>query len=80
MSTKKTSQRFKHKIDAVGDRLGEVRIGAKLLAEADEDEGLNEPVEVSSHRVALLGQKNPVCEVPPVSQLSAGRVAPPFSG
>jgi hypothetical protein len=49
-----------------------------LLAEADEDEGLNQPVEVSSHRVALLGPKNPVRESPPVLQLSAGRVAPPF--
>jgi hypothetical protein len=39
--------------------LGEVAVGAKLLAEADKDQGLNEPVEVSSHRVALLGRKNP---------------------
>jgi hypothetical protein len=51
MSTKKTSQSPKHKINAVCDRLGEVRVGAKLLAEANEDEGLNEPVEVSFHRV-----------------------------
>jgi hypothetical protein len=37
MSTKKTSQSPKHKINAVGDRLGKVAVGAKLLAEADED-------------------------------------------
>jgi hypothetical protein len=60
--------------------LGEVGVGAKLLAEADEDQRLNEAVYVASHRVALLGRKNPVCESPPVLQLSAGRVAPPFSG
>jgi hypothetical protein len=59
MSTKKTSQSPKHKINAVSDRMGYVRIGAKLLAEADEDEGLNEAVCVASHRVALLGRKNP---------------------
>ena len=62
----------------MSDRLGKVAVGAKLLAEADEDKGLNEPVKVSSHRVALLGRKNPVRKPPPVSQLSAGRVAPPF--
>ena len=44
MSTKKTSQRSKHKIDAASDRLGKVRVGAELLPEADTDEGLNEPV------------------------------------
>jgi hypothetical protein len=59
MSTKKTSQRSEHKINAVSDSLGEVGISSKLLPEADEDEGLDEPVEVSSHRVALLGRKNP---------------------
>ena len=51
MSTNKTSQRSKHKINAVSDRLGEVRIGAKLLAEADEDKGLNEPVKCLFHGV-----------------------------
>jgi hypothetical protein len=77
VSSKKSGERGNKQIDAVGDRLGEVTVGAKLLAEADKDEGLNEPVEVSCHRVALLGQKNPVCEAPPVLQLAAGRVAPP---
>ena len=43
----------------MGDRLGKVAVGAKLLAESDEDEGLDQPVYVSSHRVALLGRKNP---------------------
>ena len=61
MSTKKTSQRSEHKVDAVGDRLGEVGIGAELLAEADEDQRLNESVYVASHRVALRGRENPVC-------------------
>ena len=43
----------------MSDRLGKVAIGAKLLAEADEDQRLNESVCVASHRVALLGRKNP---------------------
>jgi hypothetical protein len=77
LSTKKTGERGNSEINAVSDRLGEVAVGAKLLPEADEDEGLNEPVYVASHRLALLGRENPVCEVPPVLQLSAGRVAPP---
>jgi len=51
MSTKKTSQRSEHKINAVGDRLGKVAVGAKLLAEANEDEGLNDAVEVAFHGV-----------------------------
>gem|GEM_PF-5412905 len=41
MSTKKTSKRSKHKINAVSDRLGEVRVSAKLLPEADEHQRLN---------------------------------------
>jgi hypothetical protein len=59
MSTKKTSQRSKHKIDAVSDGLGEVAVGAELLPEADKDQRLNESVYVASHRVALRGRKNP---------------------
>jgi hypothetical protein len=59
LSTQKSGERGNQQIDAVSYRLGEVAVGAKLLAEADEDKSLNEPVEVSSHRVALLGRKNP---------------------
>jgi hypothetical protein len=59
LSTKKLADRGHKQINAVSDRLGEVAVGAKLLAEADEDEGLNEPVEVSFHGVALRGRKNP---------------------
>jgi hypothetical protein len=59
MSTKKTGQRSKHEINAVSDRLGEIRVRAKLLAQADENEGLNESVYVASHCVALRGRKNP---------------------
>ena len=59
LSSKKSGERGNNEVNAVSDRLGEVAVGAKLLAEADEDEGLDEPVEVSSHRVALLGRKNP---------------------
>jgi hypothetical protein len=59
VSSKKSGERGNNKVNAVGDRLGEIAVGAKLLSEADKDEGLNEPVEVSFHRVALLGRKNP---------------------
>jgi hypothetical protein len=44
LSTKKSGKRRNSKINAVCDYLGEVRVGAKLLAEANEDEGLNQPV------------------------------------
>jgi hypothetical protein len=44
LSTKKSGERGNSQINAVGDRLGEVTVGAKLLAEADEDKGLNQPV------------------------------------
>ena len=44
MSTKKTGQRSKHKIDAASHGLGKFAVGAKLLPKADKDEGLNEPV------------------------------------
>ena len=59
LSTKKTGERGNSEIDAVSDRLGEVAVGAKLLAEANEDQRLNQPVYVASHRVALRGRKNP---------------------
>jgi hypothetical protein len=59
LSTKKSGERGNNEVNAVSDRLGEVAVGAKLLAEADEDEGLDQPVYVASHRVALLGPKNP---------------------
>ena len=61
LSTKKSGERRNSQIDAVSDRLGKVAVGAKLLAEANEDQRLNEAVYVSSHRVALLGRENPVC-------------------
>lgn len=44
MSTKKTSQRSEHKINAVSDSLGEVGISSELLPKANKDKGLNEPV------------------------------------
>ena len=44
MSTKKTSQRSEHKVDAACHRLGEFAVGAELLAQADEDQRLNESV------------------------------------
>jgi hypothetical protein len=40
--------------------LGQVRVGAELLPEPNKNEGLNQPVEVSSHRLALLGRENPL--------------------
>jgi hypothetical protein len=59
LSTKKSGERGNNEVDAVSDRLGEVTVGAKLLPKADEDQRLNESVYVASHRVALLGRKNP---------------------
>jgi len=44
LSTKKSGKRRNSKINAVCDGLGNVRVGAELLPEADKDEGLNEPV------------------------------------
>jgi len=41
LSTKKARDRGNQQINAVGYRLGEIGVGAKLLAEANEDEGLN---------------------------------------
>ena len=60
LSTKKSGKRGNSEINAVSNRLGEVRVGPQLLAKAYEDEGLNQPVEVSSHRLALLGRENPL--------------------
>ena len=58
-SRAESRQQGDSEVNAVSDGLGEFAVGAKLLAEADEDQRLNESVEVSSHRVALLGRKNP---------------------
>ena len=44
LSTKKSGERGNKQINAVSDRMGEVTVGAKLLAEADEDKGLDQPV------------------------------------
>ena len=71
LSTKKSGERGNSEINAVSDCLGEVAIGAELLPEADEDEGLNDPVEVSFHRLALLGRENPVS---PLALLPAGEL------
>ena len=57
---------------AVCDRLGEIRISAKLLAEAYEDESLDDAVEVAFHGVALLGRKE---SLSPLAKLPAGGVA-----
>ena len=62
VSSKKTGERGNNEVDAVSDRLGEIAVGAKLLAEADEDEGLNEPVEVSFHRGPSLAKESCVCD------------------
>lgn len=55
----------------MSDRLGEIAVGAKLLAKADEDEGLNEPVKSLFHRLAFLGRENPVRASVSVSLLHA---------
>jgi hypothetical protein len=44
LSTKKSGKRRNSEINAVRDCLGEVRVGAKLLAEADENQRLNQLV------------------------------------
>jgi hypothetical protein len=48
-SRAKSSQQGNSEVDAVCDRLGEIRISAKLLPEANEDESLNDAVEVAFH-------------------------------
>jgi len=73
LSTKKSGKRRNSKINAVSDCLGEVRVGAKLLAEADEDEGLNQPVEVSFHGVIPSA-----CRIArPISSATCGTTAFP---
>jgi hypothetical protein len=58
-SRAESSEQGNSHVYAVCDRLCEIRIGAKLLAEADEDQRLDQLVEVAFHSVALLGRKNP---------------------
>jgi hypothetical protein len=43
-SRAESRQKGNSQVDSVSDCLCEVAVGAELLAEADEDEGLNEPV------------------------------------
>ena len=58
-SRAESRQQGNSQINAVSDHLGKVAIGAELLAQADEDQRLNEAVYVASHRMALPGRKNP---------------------
>ena len=57
LSTKNAGKCGNNKVDAVSDRLGEITVGAKLLAEADEDEGLDQPVKMSSHAWPSLAER-----------------------
>ena len=68
MSTKKTTQRSKHKVDAVGHGLGELGIGAEFLAEADQNERLNQGVPAASHGKPSLAEES----LSPPAQLPAG--------
>ena len=59
LSTTKSGERRNKQVYAVGDGLSDVGVSAELLAEADQDERLNQRVDAAFHRVALLGRKNP---------------------
>jgi hypothetical protein len=48
-SRAKASQQGNSHVYAVCDRLGEIRIGAKLLSETNEDQRLDDAVEVAFH-------------------------------
>ena len=48
-SRAKSSEQGNSHVYAVRDRLGEIRISAKLLAEANKDESLDDAVEVAFH-------------------------------
>lgn len=49
------------------DRLGEIRISAKLLAEADEHESLDDAVKVASHGEPSVARESlsPAAKLPP---------------
>jgi hypothetical protein len=59
-STKKSGERGNNEVNAVSDRLGEIRIGAELLAEADEDKGLDQLVEMTFHGRPSLAKASSV--------------------
>jgi len=49
------------KVDAAGQRLSNLRVGAKFLPEADHDERVDDSVEKTFHR-AILGERFLTCE------------------
>ena len=59
-STKKPRESGDNEVDAVSNCLGEVAVGAELLAEANEDKGLDQLVEVSFHRVPSVAEESVV--------------------
>lgn len=75
MSTKESSQHGNSKVDAASDRLGEVAVGAKLLAEANKDEGLDQLVDVAFHGGPSLARESCVLKCRPFrSCRQAGRL------
>jgi len=77
MSTKKSGCCGNGGVNALGNRSSQLGVRAKLLAQADKQQGSDDAVDLPFHR-GPPWPENPVCELPPVSQLSAGRVAPPL--
>lgn len=60
-SSEKPCKNGRKKVDAAGQRLSDLRVGAKFLTEADHDERVDDSVEVTFHR-AILGKSFLTCE------------------
>ena len=55
-SGKKPCQSCRKNVDAAGERLSNLRVGAEFLPEADHDERVDDSVEVTFHLRAILGK------------------------
>jgi hypothetical protein len=55
LSTKKSGSRRNSGVYALGDRSSQLGVGAELLAQADQEQGADNRVDVAAH-VALLGR------------------------
>lgn len=66
-SRAKSSEQGNSHVYAVCDRLGEIRISAKLLSEANEDESLDDAVEVAFHGEPSVARESlsPAAKLPP---------------
>jgi len=60
-SSKKPCKSGCKKVNAAGQRLSDLGVGAKFLPKADHDERVDDSVEVTFHR-AILGESFLTCE------------------